>query len=204
MTTPLSNMDRYYRWHAPVYDFTRWFFLFGRKRLIRQVMRDYRPSAILEIGCGTGFNLLNIGSSCPGTNLTGMDASVAMLHQCRRKLDRAGIRATLLHRLYDETHLPDPKPDLILFSYSLSMINPGWKQALDQAFRDLPTGGVIAVVDFHDSSVGWFRNWMKFNHATMDGHLLPALRERFQPLTEEIKPAFGGMWRYLLFLGRKR
>lgn len=203
MTTQLRKMEKYYRWHAPVYDITRWTFLFGRRRLIRLAMHDSQPSSILEIGCGTGFNLLRIGSSYPERNLTGLDASVAMLQRCRRKLDRAGISATLLNQLYDETYSSNPKPDLIIFSYSLCMINPGWEQALDLAFRDLRPEGVIAMVDFHDSSVGWFRNWMKINHVTMNGQLLPALRERFQPLTEEIKPAFGGMWRYLLFLGRK-
>jgi len=203
MTAQLSKMEKYYRWHAPVYDLTRWSFLFGRRRLIRWVMKDYQPTTILEIGCGTGFNLLNIGNSYPESKLTGLDASVAMLQQCRRKLDKAGSRATLLHRLYDETWSPDLKPDLILFSYSLSMINPGWEQALDLASRDLSPGGLIAVVDFHDAPAGWFRKWMKYNHVMMEGHLLSALRERFSPLTEEITPAFGGMWRYLLFIGTK-
>jgi S-adenosylmethionine-diacylgycerolhomoserine-N-methlytransferase len=32
-----SRMDRYYRFHAKIYDATRWSFLFGREALIRQV-----------------------------------------------------------------------------------------------------------------------------------------------------------------------
>jgi len=38
----------------------------------------------------------------------------------------------------------------------------------------------------------------------MEGHLLPALRERFGPTVEEIPRAYGGVWEYLLFVGRKR
>lgn len=202
MTSQLSEMEKYYRWHAPVYDITRWTFLFGRRRLIHLVIQESHPQNILEIGCGTGTNLVRIWKTDPEVMLTGLDASAFMLDYCRRKLDRAGARATLLHRVYNETCSPDPKPDLILFSHSLSMINPGWELALDLASRDLRPGGVIAVVDFHDSPAGWFRNWMKYNHVIMEGHLLPALRERFTPLTEEIRPVFGGMWKYLLFIGK--
>lgn len=204
MMTELEKIEHYYRWHAPVYDLTRWTFLFGRKRLIENVLHQYHPETILEIGCGTGSNLRRIGKTAPNINLFGIDASAAMLNRCRKKLEQAATGATLRCQRYDETLAPEPKPDVILFSYSLSMINPGWKNVLDLAFRDLRPGGLIAVVDFHDAPAEWFRNWMNINLVTMEGHLLPALRERFQPLTEEIKPAFGGMWRYLLFLGRKR
>jgi hypothetical protein len=38
-----------------------------------------------------------------------------------------------------------------VFSYCLSMIDPGWQQALDAALCDLQPGGLLAVVDFHDT-----------------------------------------------------
>ena len=49
-----AALTRYYRWHAPLYDATRWSFLFGRAALIRGIALHRRPRRILEVGCGTG------------------------------------------------------------------------------------------------------------------------------------------------------
>jgi S-adenosylmethionine-diacylgycerolhomoserine-N-methlytransferase len=32
-----TAIERYYRFHAPVYDLTRWTFLFGRSGILRKV-----------------------------------------------------------------------------------------------------------------------------------------------------------------------
>jgi S-adenosylmethionine-diacylgycerolhomoserine-N-methlytransferase len=93
--------------------------------------------------------------------------------------------------------------DGIVFSYALTMFNPGWELAIDAAARDLSDEGLIAVVDFHDTPCAWFGRWMGINHVRMEGHLLPRLRERFEPVYEEERRAFGGLWRYFLFIGRR-
>ena len=49
-----------------------------------------------------------------------------------------------------------------------------------------------------------FARWMAANHVRMQAHLRPVLRESFIPLTDEICPAYGGMWEYLQFVGRRR
>src|SRR5262245_41403501 len=48
-------MSNYYRMHAPIYDFTRWMFLFGRKQIIAD-LRLKRGEVVVEVGCGTGKN----------------------------------------------------------------------------------------------------------------------------------------------------
>jgi hypothetical protein len=35
----------------------------------------------------------------------------------------------------------------------------------------------------------------------MDGQLRPPLRERFTPITDRLHGAYGGVWRYLIFVG---
>ena len=37
----------------------------------------------------------------------------------------------------------------------------------------------------------------------MDGHLQPMLRRRFVPVVDRLKKAYGGLWRYHLFVGQK-
>ena len=75
------------------------------------------------------------------------------------------------------------KVDLVLCSYSLSMFNPGWEQAIERAIQDLKPGGHFAFVDFHDTRFRFFRWWMKVNHVRMEAHILPflgkTLRNRF-------------------------
>jgi S-adenosylmethionine-diacylgycerolhomoserine-N-methlytransferase len=75
---------------------------------------------------------------------------------------------------------------------------------LESAAADLQTGGLIAVVDFHQTPLRVFRRWMQYNHVRMTGHLLPGLAARFRPRLVETRRAYGGWWTYLLFIGEKR
>ncbi len=201
-----AALTRYYRWHARLYDATRWSFLFGRAALIRSVAMcagANPPRNILEIGCGTGENLLRLARQFPEAAVTGLDLSAEMLARARHKLDKHRVLVTLLQQRYDRPLAPEPVFDLIVFSYCLSMINPGWEQALDSAQRDLRPGGRLAVVDFHDSRFAGFRRWMGVNHVRMDGHLLPRLITLCPPVTQAVQNAYGGGWRYFHFIGQK-
>ena len=75
----LAAIERYYRMHARIYDLTRWTFLRGREALIKQVAASLTPNRILEVGCGTGTNLLNLGKAFPQAHLWGLDLSTDML-----------------------------------------------------------------------------------------------------------------------------
>lgn len=193
-------LAHYYRWHARLYDATRWSFLFGRSALVAAIATRHQPHRILEIGCGTGANLLRLSRQFPDAEITGLDLSADMLTQAQRKL--AGCPVTLLQRCYDQP-LATESFDLVVFSYCLSMMNPGWQQAVDAALSDLEPGGVLAVVDFHDTRFAGFRRWMAVNHVRMEGHLLPYLRAHCQTMTQSMQAAYGGAWDYFGFLGCK-
>lgn len=203
MTDSAAALTRYYRWHARLYDATRWSFLFGRAALIRAVADHQRPRDILEIGCGTGANLIRLAHQFPEAAVTGLDLSADMLARARRKVETRQPPITLLQRCYDRPLAPRPTFDLIVFSYCLSMIDPGWEQAVDAALCDLRPGGLLAVADFHDTRFAGFRRWMALNHVRMDGHLLPHLNRRCQPVAQTLRPAYGGGWRYFNFIGSK-
>jgi len=201
---PAAVLSRYYRGHARLYDATRWSFLFGRTALIRSLACfSPPPRNILEIGCGTGSNLLRLVRQFPEAAVTGLDLSADMLARARRKLEKDQLPVTLLHQRYDRPLYPEPVFDLIVFSYCLTMINPGWERAVDAALRDLRPGGRLAVVDFHDTPFAGFRRWMGVNHVRMDGHLLPSLDARCQPVERTLSNAYSGSWRYFMFIGHK-
>lgn len=196
-------MRRYYRIHAAVYDATRWAFLFGRKKIL-QYLPDGNDRLIVEVGCGTGYNLKRLMRRNPDWQLIGIDVSPDMLARASRATAPCSRRVRLFGQAYGTGVPPLPEsPDMILFSYALTMFNPGWEAAIGQAWNDLKPGGCIAVVDFHDTPSRLFRHWMGMNHVRMDGHLLPLLEQRFHPVRKEERSAFGGLWRYFIFVGRK-
>lgn len=205
-TDQAARMEEYYRFHAKIYDATRWSFLFGRKEIIQKISALANPTHILEIGCGTGQNLIRLSQAFPQAQITGLDASASMLAVARKNLDPLADRVVLIHQAYAyplQENAGEGKFDLILCSYSLSMMNPGWGQVIDSAYRDLSKGGLMVVVDFHDSDWPLFK-WLMRIHVRLNGHLLPKLQARFNPLLLERRLAYGGFWQYLLFVGVKR
>ena len=198
-----AKMERYYRLHSHIYDYTRWSFLFGRKKIIAMTADFVKPRRILEVGCGTGANLDTLAKTFPDASITGVDISDSMLNKSRRLLEKHGSRIELLNYNYNRP-LRRGEYDLVLFSYTLTMINPGWQEALNAANADLSTGGGLAVVDFHRGGTSWFSDWMGVNHVRMEGELLPRLKQSFNPLFLSAPKAYGGLWQYFYFIGNKR
>jgi len=156
----------------------------------------------VEIGCGTGRNLAVLARRFPEARVTGIDLSEEMLSVARRKLGVFGDRVALQHRVHSS--VLDEPADAVLFSYSLSMMNPGWQTALASALRGLTAGGVLAVVDFHDAPVKLFASHMSNHHVRMEAHLLPALASCSEKTFCSVRQGYGGLWRYFVFVGQKR
>ena len=200
-----SRIAGYYSFQAKIYDLTRWTFLFGRNKILRLIPFDrQQPLNILEIGCGTGKNLVPMAQRFPNARLTGLDLSPDMLAVAEKKVAPFADRITLKQQAYQKG-VPAPAPyDVILFSYTLTMIYPGYEDLIEQAYEDLKPGGVIAVVDFHDTGMGFYQKFMDGHHIHLYGQLRPVLQRVFQPLTDRVKLTYGiGIWRYLLFIGQK-
>lgn len=197
-----KQIQRYYRLQSPIYDATRWTFLFGRGELLQQAARA-NPCAqtIAEIGCGTGTNLRRLAQLFPEATLTGLDLSADMLKIARRRTSRIGARLQL-HQAMDLDNLKHGQ-DLIVFSYCLSMMNPGWQSMISHALKILNPNGLLAVVDFHTTPLAVYRRFMAANHVTLSGTILPHLQATTIPLSMETHRAYFGCWTYMLYLGRK-
>ena len=197
-----QKLRQYYQWHSRIYDATRWSFLFGRKTIAHKLAAQFKPDSILEVGCGTGNNLVQLASRFPQAQITGVDVSADMLRIARHKF-ADNKRVTLLNQPYPSARSARKKYDLVLFSYALTMFNPGWEAAIEAAVDDLTAGGVLAVVDFHLTPLKFFQRWMRINHVHMDGHLLPFLLKHTLEAEFEVRSAYGGLWQYVIFIGRK-
>ncbi|MEL7222598.1 MAG: class I SAM-dependent methyltransferase [Bacteroidota bacterium] len=201
----IRAMKSYYHFHAKIYDLTRWSFLFGRHQIIHDLGKsDIKPKKILEVGCGTGYNTRLLIEQFPEAHLLALDVSAEMLEKAIAKTAQLSPKVEFINQPYtfgDTTY--HKQLDIILFSYSLTMINPQWESLIIQASRDLKPGGIIAVVDFHNAPFQWFKSHMQNNHVRMEGHILPVLQRRFISIKEQIHPAYGGIWKYFTFMGMK-
>lgn len=145
-------MDRQYRFQRHIYDFTRTHYLFWRRRLIAELDPPGNGS-VVEVACGTGWNLLRIAKQYPSARLYGFDISRAMLTTAGCATERASYSNRIQLAQGDATafNLRDmfgfDAADRIFISYALSMI-PDWEEAIERAVEQLAPGGALHIVDF--------------------------------------------------------
>ena len=182
-------MDSVYRTQRHIYDFTRKYYLLGRDGLIA----DLAPppgASVLEIGCGTGRNLIAVGRAWPEAMLFGVDISDAMLETANTATAKAGIGVMLARG--DACDF-DPQAlfgrasfDRVFISYALSMI-PDWKAALVQAAACVAPGGRLEIVDFGQQDglpalwrralFGWLRRFHVAPRAELERMIAGLARE---------------------------
>ncbi|MEP7005734.1 MAG: class I SAM-dependent methyltransferase [Sphingomonas bacterium] len=157
-------MDAIYRTQRHFYDLTRKYYLLGRDRLIRHLSPPAGGS-VLEIGCGTGRNLIVAARAWPEAHFFGIDISEAMLETARAKVAKAGLSDRITLAQGDATafdaHALFGRPafDRVFQSYTLSMI-PDWQGAIREAAAKLAPGGRLDIVDFGQQN-GLPRLWRK-------------------------------------------
>jgi S-adenosylmethionine-diacylgycerolhomoserine-N-methlytransferase len=200
-------MDRIYRHQRHIYDLTRKYYLLGRDDLISELAPP-RQGKVLEIGCGTGRNLLGVRRRYPEARLFGLDISEEMLDTARRNSQARNI-------IYARADAADFNPselfgearfDRIFISYALSMI-PSWQAVLASAAKMLAPGGELHVIDFGQQERlpkafrSTLRAWLVKFHVTPRVHLrqvMEQLAER-EAATVEFTAIRGGYaWRFTL------
>ncbi len=151
-----GRMDRMYRRQRHFYDATRKFYLLGRDGLVRG-LKPPPGGSVLEIGCGTGRNLIRIARAYPQARCYGLDVSEEMLVTARQAIARAGLSGRITLAQADATNF-EPRAlfgredfDRVVISYALSMIPP-WRAALARALAALAAGGSLHIVDFGDQA----------------------------------------------------
>jgi S-adenosylmethionine-diacylgycerolhomoserine-N-methlytransferase len=179
------TMDRIYRRQRHIYDASRKFFLLGRDRLIDDLEVPV-DGTVLELGCGTGRNLVAVADRYPRARLYGLDISEQMLQSALRSIAMRDLQARVVLAQANAVAFDSartfgvPAFDRIFISYSLSMI-PEWQPVLDRAVGLLAPGGSLHVVDFGRQAglPAWFRRallaWLGRFHVAPRGDLARVL-----------------------------
>lgn len=199
-----SLMDGVYRRQRHFYDLTRKYYLLGRDRMLAG-LDAATESTVLEVGCGTGRNLVLASRLYPGARLFGLDISAEMLRSAAASLAREGIAPRTRLAEADASDFDAralfarDRFDRIFISYALSMI-PGWERAIGQALQCLANGGSLHIVDFgsQERLPRWFRTvlrgWLaKFHVAPRDALGAELQRQaKAAGLSLEIAPLYRG------------
>ena len=160
-------MDGVYRYQRHVYDLTRKYYLLGRDRLIDGLAVP-PGGTVLELGCGTGRNLVQAARAFPQASFFGLDISAEMLETAAVAVGRRDLSARVRLARGDasdfdaETLFGRPGFDRVFISYALSMI-PEWRRTVAAALDAVDDGGSLHIVDFgrQERLPGWFRTALR-------------------------------------------
>ncbi|MBO6524066.1 MAG: class I SAM-dependent methyltransferase [Balneolaceae bacterium] len=195
-----TDIKSYYRLHSKFYDATRWVFLFGRDALKKYFPELPDNPKILDVGCGTGKHLVQLQKKYPNADITGIDLSGDMLSFVNHK-NVASIK--LKNELYSENSFKDNEFDLILCSYSLTMVDD-LKSTFEDIQKHLKPNGLVLVVDFDSTLFTLFSKWMKKNHVSFEPNLFKLLDEAFEVEIKSTRKAYFGLYSYSIFLGKTK
>lgn len=191
-------MDGVYRWQRHIYDLTRKYYLLGRDRLIAEL--DVPAGGnVLELGCGTGRNIILAARRYPEARFFGVDISAEMLETAGAAMTREGLSGRVMLARGDATDFDADalfdveRFDRIFVSYSLSMI-PSWEKTVSAALAALSPNGSLHVVDFGQqeglprSFRALLRGWLRKFHV--------APRESLRDVLESESRRTGASFRF--------
>lgn len=198
MSDAKTAMDRMYRYQRHFYDLTRKYYLLGRDRMIEQ-MDVQAGETVLEVGCGTGRNLIVLAEKYPAAQFYGLDASAEMLKTAQTKIDGKNLTENIMLKQelaedldFRKTFGLDEPFDTIFFSYSITMI-PTWREAIQAGLDNIKAGRSIYIVDFWDQKdlPNWFqkilKGWLKQFHVQFWNDLMPHLESLEQQNLGKLK-----------------
>ena len=133
----------YDRW-APGYDSYDNPLLFAAGRVIELWAGAVAGASVVELGCGTGRNLVRLGQA-GAARLIGCDLSAGMLAQARAR-DPALL--LVRHDITAPLPLRDGIADLVLFCLALEHVG-ALAGPLGEARRLLRPSGRVAVIEIH-------------------------------------------------------
>ncbi|MBI2654860.1 methyltransferase domain-containing protein [Candidatus Woesearchaeota archaeon] len=109
-----------------------------RVKIIRKLIREYKPKKVLDIGCGTGIFLDNFHNEFASG--TGIDSSIDMVNFANRNHKRENIKYVLAKDT--PLHFDNNSFDLVFSMGTLEYVKDQ-KNHIDEALRVLRKNGIL-------------------------------------------------------------
>lgn len=199
MADAAAEMDAIYRVQRHIYDASRKYYLLGRDGLL-DGLEPPPGGTVLEVGCGTGRNLILAAERYPSARFFGFDVSNAMLETARISVGRWGLEHCITLKQADASRFDVREQfgmdgfDRVFISYALSMIPP-WREAIQCAFGAVKPGGSLHIVDFGEQSRlpsafrtglrAWLRKFSVYPRAELEAEVRRVASETGAELTFE-------------------
>lgn len=189
-----NALNTYYKWHAPIYDATRWVFLLGRNHLVQTILSLQSASPILELGCGTGWLLKRCLNKDLSNEYVGIDLSKEMINKSRNRLNSYNnVKLVNESILYFQE---EKKFKTIYASYSITMMRDIFKELLPKIKQLLTDDGKLFILDFYRSPINIFEKWMGLNHVTFLEKTLAEIEVHFEIISTTRTKVYFGLWEY--------
>jgi ubiquinone/menaquinone biosynthesis C-methylase UbiE len=127
---------------------------------------ELRPGhAVLDVGCGTGNLLIEVGRRHPDVHLAGLDPDAWALRRAERKAAKAGITASWERGFAQELPQPDGSVDRVLSTLMFHHLDVLAQDALlAEVRRVLRPGGLLLFADLHGGHGGHGFRWHRRPH----------------------------------------
>lgn len=180
----LDRVERYYKYHARLYDWTRPLFLFDRKKAI-DMLGVSEGDTVIDIACGTGMNIPYLLEK--KVRVIGVDYVSSMLQRAKEK------HPSIQFIQSDVATFQIPEIiDAIICTYALSMIEE-WQKAILNMKHMLKKDGRLVILDFHPwqgaASMFYpiFRWWLKLHGVNPEKDLVPFLQRHFTQVDVQVR-----------------
>lgn len=104
---------------------------------------------VLDVGCGTGTQLVAFKKTYPAMDISGLDADDAIMKIAEKKFSENKLAVPLVQGFADDIPLADNFFDLVITTLMMHhLLTPNKKQAFKEFYRILKRGGRLLLVDF--------------------------------------------------------
>lgn len=217
-----DRLEAFYKGQRNAYDDFRKRLLHGRERMMRLLPLPGRGGMLIDVGGGTGSNIEALGERIVDLDhIEIVDLCESLLEVAKERIKARDWKNVLAVNADATKYQPSKPPDIVTFSYSLTMI-PDWFAVIDKAYEMLKPGGLIGVVDFYVSrkwpekgmkkhsawTRGFWPSWFSYDNVFVSPEHLPYLMKKFHPIIIEewrgnVPYMLGMKAPYYIFVGRK-
>ena len=148
------DTERLFNSIAPTYDSLNHWLSLGvdkswRRRSLRWIVAPSTPQQILDIACGTGdYSIAIARRAHPGTVVTGVDLTEAMLQVMRSKVEKAGLSGRIVAEQgnAEAMRFADNRFDRATIAFGIRNFEHR-EQALRELLRVLKPGGRLVILE---------------------------------------------------------